>query len=559
MRRFVPDVTLDEVNKVGKDWASGSRVVLVNASQKAGIRVPDSARLAAVIRSATEKNLTPYVDVIANQALLERRPQPGTVVKATTRDAFGITEWELSNGAKVVLKPTTFKQDEVLFRAVSPGGTSLASDQDYVPALTASQAVRAGGVGPFDVIQLRNILSGKAAAVTAFIDETGEGLSGDASPRDLETMFQLIYLMMTQPRADPTVFGIMTTQMKTMLADQEASPEWAFTQTLQTTLAQNNLRRRPLTSEMVDQMNLQKSLAFYKDRFADASDFTFVFTGSFDVAAIRPLVEEYLASLPSLHRHETWKNVGINPPRGVVEKIVRKGTEPKSQAAIVFTGPIAFDVPHQVALQALGVVLETRLRESLREALSGTYGVQVEANASPIPEPRYSITIDFGCDPERTEELVKTLFRVIDTLKSNGPTETEVSNAREALLRGHESDLAQNDHLASEISERYLLSEDIAGFFGLSTQVQEAVGSGCRRRGAQLSGHQQLRAGHAVSGEGAGKGRAVGRSRRMACCRPEIGLAPPLRRLSPHRTRPSRPSSRRPGRGASISCRCPGT
>ena len=208
-----------------------------------------------------------------------------------------------------------------------------------------------------------------------------------------------------------------------------------------------------------------------------------------------------------------------------MEKTVRKGIEPKSQADIVFTGPIAVDAPHQVALQALGLVLDTRLRESLREALSGTYGVQVAADASKIPEARYDITIDFGCDPERTEELVKTLFREIDTLKANGPTEREVSDAREALLREHESDLAQNDHLADEIAERYRPVGGHRGVLRSAGGVQEADGVGCPGRGAQLPGHRQLRAGDAVSGEGAGKGRAKGRSIRLACCRPEIGLA----------------------------------
>jgi zinc protease len=471
--RFVPEVTLDEVNKVAKDWAGGSRVVLVNAPQKAGLEVPDSTKLAAVIKSAAQKDIRPYVDAAANLALIERLPQPGTVVKTTTRDPFGITEWELSNGVRVVLKPTRFKQDEVVFRATSPGGTSLASDKDYVAAMTASQVIGAGGVGNFDVIQLRNALSGKAASVTPFIDDTDEGLTGGASPKDLETMFQLIYLSFTQPRADATVFGAMTTQMKAMLANQQASPEWAFRQTLQAALSQNHYRARPMTPEMVDEMDLQKSFAFYKDRFADASDFTFVFAGSFDLAAIRPLVERYLGGLPSLHRNETWKNVGISPPRGVVEKTVRKGIEPKSQADIVFTGPFAFDSPHEVALDALALVLETRLRETLREALSGTYGVQVDASASKIPEARYDITIDFGCDPARTEELVKTLFREIDTLKAKGPTEKEVSDAREALLRKHESDLAQNSHLVSEIAGRYEISEDIREFFDLPAQYQK--------------------------------------------------------------------------------------
>ncbi|MCX6550071.1 MAG: insulinase family protein, partial [Acidobacteria bacterium] len=470
VRRFLPEITLDEVNKVAKDWTSGSRIVMVNAPQKAGLTAPTEARLAAVIKTASERDIRPYVDTSSNQPLLERPPQPGTIVKATTRAAFGLTEWELSNGVRVVLDPTQFKQDEVIFRATSPGGTSLATDADYVAAMTASQVVGAGGLGPFDAIQLRNALSGTAGSVSAYIGDSEEGLAGGASPKDLETMFQLIYLTFTQPRADATVFKVLTDQMKAMLASQQASPEWVFGQTLRTTLAQNHFRARPMTPELVREMDLQKSFAFYKDRFADASDFTFVFAGSFDVATIKPLVERYLGSLPALRRKETWRNVGIAPPSGVVEKVVRKGIEPKSQVDIVFPGAMTYDVPSRVALDALAVVLETRLRETLREALRGTYGVQVDANASKIPAPRYSVTIDFGCDPDRTEELVKALFREIEKLKASGPTAKDVDDAREALLRGHESDLAQNNRLVAAITDAYEEAEDVGVFFGLPAQ-----------------------------------------------------------------------------------------
>ena len=319
----------------------------VNAPKKDGLVVPDSTQLAAAMKSAMSGDIKPYVDVATTRSLMERLPEPGRVVKTTTRDRFMLTEWELSNGVKVVLVPTSFRQDEVVLRATSPGGTSLAGDKDYVAAMTAAQVVGAGGVGPFDVIQLRNALSGKAASVTPFINDTEEGLGGIASPKDLETLFQLVYLSFTQPRADVAAFGVMTAQARAMLANQQASPEWTFRQTLDTALTQNHYRARPMTPQMVDEMDLQRSFAFYKDRFADASDFTFVFTGSFDLATIKPLVERYLGALPSLRRRETWKNDGVTPPKGVVEKVVRKGIEPKSQAAIVFTGPIQFDSAHE--------------------------------------------------------------------------------------------------------------------------------------------------------------------------------------------------------------------
>ncbi len=473
VQRFLPEITVEEVNKVARDWTSGSRVVLVNAPQKPGLVVPDPTQLAAAMKSAADGNIKPYVDEASSRPLMEKPPTPGTIVTTTQRGGFGLQEWVLSNGVKVVLMPTTFKQDEVIFRATSPGGTSLASDKDYVAAITAAQIVGASGLGPFNIIQLRNSLAGKAVSVTPFIDDTEEGLGGGASPKDLETMFQLIYLTFTQPRADTEAFAAMTSQMRAMLANQQASPEWEFRQTLATTLAQNHFRARPMTPKLVDEMDLQRSYAFYKERFADASDFTFVFTGSFDVAAIRPLIERYLASLPALNRKESWKNEGVTPPRGVVEKVVRKGIEPKSQAAVVFTGPIDFDTPHEVTLDALSIVLEGRLRRSLREAMRGTYGVEVGSHATNVPEPRFSVTVEFGCDPDRTAELLATAFREIERLRNEGPTATEVSDAREALMVGHQTDLAENARLANEIIHRYQGGQNVTEFFTLPAEFQK--------------------------------------------------------------------------------------
>jgi zinc protease len=222
-----------------------------------------------------------------------------------------------------------------------------------------------------------------------------------------------------------------------------------------------------MTPALIGEMNLEKSLAFYKDRFADASDFTFVFVGTFDLATMKPLVERYLGSLPSLGRKETWKNVGIRPPTGVVEKVVRKGLEPKSQAAIVFTGPFQYDQMHRIAIRALGSVLDTRLRETLREDLSGTYGVSASPNYTKVPEERYTFQIAFGCDPKRTDDLVKSVFTVIDALRADGPTEKEVNDAREAFLRDYETAMKQNGNVMSQVYLRYQTGEDVNEYFRL--------------------------------------------------------------------------------------------
>jgi zinc protease len=462
-QRFLPGITLQEINALAKQWATDdNRVVLVSAPEKEGVAAPDERKLAAVMAAVASKDVKPYVDTISTAPLLDPLPDPGPITKTTVRDTIGITEWELANGVKVVLKPTNFKEDEIELRAFSPGGISLASDADIIAARTAVQVVTAGGVGTFSAVDLPKVLSGKVASVSPFIGETEEGLNGSASRKDLETLFQLIHLRFTRPRPDENMFKVITQQMETLLARQRAMPEFAFSETLQKTMTQEHPRARMMSPELIPQMSLEKSMAFYKDRFGDASDFTFVFVGSFDVDAMKPLVERYLGSLPAVRRKETWRDVGIRPPTGVIEKRVDKGLEPKSRADITFTGPFEYNQTERVAIRAMADVLTTRLREKLREDLGGTYSVGASAGYTRFPRSEYSLSIDFGCSPDRTEELLKTVFDEIELLKTSGPTEQQANDVREKLLRDHEVNMKQNRYLLTQIAFKYQYGEDPA-------------------------------------------------------------------------------------------------
>jgi zinc protease len=468
-QRFLAEITIDEINKLAREWfPDRNRLIVVRAPEKTGLVVPDETKLAAVIKASAAKDLKPYVDTLAAAALLDSIPASGAIASTTTNEAAGITEWQLSNGVKVVLKPTTFRNDEIVFRAFSPGGTSLASDKDYIPASTATQVITAGGVGKFNAIDLRKLMTGKVASASPFIGELEEGLNGSSSRKDLETMFQLIYLTFMQPRADATAFNVQAAQTKSMLANQSAIPEFAFFEALTTTRYQNHPRRRFSTAAMVDEWNLDKSLAFYKDRFADASDFTFVFVGSFDVATMKPLVERYLGALPSIHRKETWKDVGVRVAPGVIEKKVEKGIEPKSLNAIIFSGPFKDEQMNRVAIRAMAELLQTRLLETIREELGGTYSISASPSYQRIPNPEYSITIQFGCAPERADDLIKRVFQEIEKLKTNGPTEKQVNDVKEALRRDFETNSKLNNYLLGQIALKYQYGEDPAGLWNIT-------------------------------------------------------------------------------------------
>ena len=465
-QRFIPEITLAEINKLAREWfpvSAQNRLVVVTSPEKSGLAVPDESKLAAIIKETPAAELKPYVDNVGSAVLLASLPAPGKIAKASTDAKTGLTTWELANGVKVVLKPTDFRADEILFRATSPGGTSLVSDADYIPASSATQVITAGGVAKFSAIDLQKMLAGKIASASPFIGELEEGLTGSSSRKDLETMFQLIYLRFTQPRADADAFAVQATQARTFMTNQSVSPEFAFFEALFTSMYQNHPRRRMTTAATVDQWNLDKSLAFYKDRFADASDFTFFFVGSFDEAMMKPLVERYLGSLPSIGRKESWKDVGVKTPTGIVQKKVEKGIEPKSRAAIVFSGPFVYEQPQRVAIRAMSEILQNRLMEVIREELGGTYGISASSGYSKFPKPQYSITIQFGSSPDRTDDLIKRVFEEIEKFKTNGPTEKQLNDEKEALLREFETSSKQNGYLLSQIQARYYNGEDPAG------------------------------------------------------------------------------------------------
>ena len=467
--RFLPGIAVEEINALARTWSPDeSRIVLVTAPEKPGLVMPTEARLSAVIAEAGAKATTAYDDGAASAALLPTPPAPGAIASTNTIESVGVTEWTLSNGVRVVMKPTSFKQDEVLFRAFSPGGSSLAPDENFVSASTAAQVIEAGGVGDLSDIDLRRTLAGVAASVSTSIGSYEEGLSGGASPKDLETLFQLIHLRFTRPRADAGVFNVMRDQTRAALTNQAASPEFALREALNGALTQNHLRGRTMTPAMVDEMNLDTSLSFYRDRFADASDFTFVFVGSFDVAAMRPFVERYLASLPSIRRNESWRDVGLRAPRGVVERRVERGIEPRSQSRLVFTGPFQYDQAHRTAIRAMGMVLQSRLRNILREDLGGTYSVSVGTTYSRVPRQDYGVTISFGSNPERAAALQERVFEEIEALKKSGPTDRDLNDTREAMLREFETGSTQNGYLLSQIAGRYQNNESVEQFFQIA-------------------------------------------------------------------------------------------
>jgi zinc protease len=292
------------------------------------------------------------------------------------------------------------------------------------------------------------------------ISQLAEGFGGSASPQDLETMFKLTYLYSTSPRKDTTAFTSLISRYKAMLQNRSVSPEAAYNDTLQVTLANYHFRSRPVSIPMMDEIHLNKALSVYKNRFADFSDFTFLFVGNFKIDTIKPLVEQYLAILPSLKRNETWKDIGMEYPKGVIRKQVNKGIEPKSTVNITFTGSFEWSQQNRYDFNAMLEALNIKLREILREDKGGTYGVRASGSPSLYPRQEYSIRISWGCNPDRVEELVTTALLQIDSLKMKPLDPMYIEKVSEIQRRTHEVNLKQNSFWLNNLGAYYSNNED---------------------------------------------------------------------------------------------------
>jgi len=427
-------ITLAEVNAMaGKFISDQNRVVIVEAPDKEKDKLPTEKVLLDWI-SAGGKDLKPYVDNTNDKPLLGKLPPPGKIVSSEKDSVIDIINLTLSNGVKVILKPTQFKNDQILINGYSFGGTSLASDQDFISADFAAGVIGGSGVADFTQAQLDKKLSGKSVSVSPYISDVAQGISGNSTPRDFNTAMELIYLYFTQPRKDADIWASNINQTKSLLANRGLDPGSVFQDTVASTLSNHNFREMVVTTDRLNSASLDKAYAFYKDRFADASGFTFTFVGNFTLETIKPYLEAYLATLPAGNKKETYNNLHIYPPAGQITKTVNKGIGDKARVQLVFDGDYDYNDANNIQVDALEEILQIKLTERLREKDGGTYSPGVRASYKKIPNGRYSFTIFFDCGPANVDKLIADTQDEIDKIKQNGalPVDIEKFAAQEA-------------------------------------------------------------------------------------------------------------------------------
>ena len=457
LKNILPDIKLSEINDLAKEWVTDDNMgLVVMAPEKEGVKVPVRDDILNIIKTSKTQQLTAYVDNFREEPLVKGDIKPGKVVKKAEDSENGFTELTLSNGIVVALKPTTLKNDEIQLSAYSPGGNSLCSDKEFMSANYATSIIDQSGAGNFDNIELEKKLKGKTIEISPYIDDVKEGFKGKTTPKDFESMMQLVYLYFEQPRKDSTAFKAFMSQMQNQMKFMKSNPIMTFYDTLYKTVFPGYKRLVIFPSEaQLSEVKLDDAFRIYKDRFADAGDFKFFLAGNFSIDSITPLLEKYLGSLPALNRNETWKDTSPKPAKGITNLTFNKGTDPQSMVGIVMPEDFVWNEKNVLCMNMIREILGIKLVEVIREKMSGVYSPQVAVNLDQYPVATAATMVMFGCSPKMTDKLTKAVFGEIGKIRKKGPTAVDLSKAKEAMIRARETDLEKNDFWLRKIESIY--------------------------------------------------------------------------------------------------------
>lgn len=453
--QLVPGIRDSDVVAFARRLDPASATILVTS---APLRPADRPSEAALLAAAREEALAAAGaarDSGSAVDLMDQPPESGTVARAGVLPDIEGYQWMLGNGMRVILKPTKFTSDEILVRVTAPGGASLASDADYPSAYMADRVLEATGVGPVDGYRLERLLADNSVSLEPSVDDGSVELEGSSAPRDVETLFQLLHLYLSAPRADEAAFRRYRERLLAWARDRAADPDEVFRDSVRSVELEGDPRALPSSTAFVERIDLRKAIDFWRARAANASNFTVVLVGDFTLPQLRPLVERYLGSLPAGHA-ERPAAARVHVPTGVVERAFRRGADPRARTRIAFADTITPTEAALADLHATRELLELTLDERLRQTMGGTYGVSVTLSMTADARPVYRLWLDFSAAPERVDSLARAALAEVARLRTSGPTDDEAERVRAATVRDHEGDVADNDYWLNELASHAL-------------------------------------------------------------------------------------------------------
>jgi len=462
-QQLIPGITLDEVNASIRAAIpdNQSKLVIYTGIDKPGAPAPKPADLLALATAAEKISVKAIEDKAYGSQLMPAKPTAGTIVKQTTNDKLGTTDLVLSNGVRVVLRPTDFNNDEVLMGGVRYGGWSLFDDRDIFAAHYASSIVNQMGVLDYSPNDLVKILAGKSVSSSARVSALNEAVRGESGSDDIESMLQLTYLQMTQPRKDATIYNAFVDRQRELAQNNLVRPESVFYDTVSRTLYNDSPRIRRLARPAdFDQLSLDRVFDLYTSRMASARDFTFFIVGSFDVEKIKPLIATYLASLPTGPIATAFRDEGIRPVRGVVKKEVHAGSEQKSVISLSFSGEAPYSRDEALRMRVLTEVLNIKLIEVLREKMGAIYSADLSGSLNRQPYASYAINANLPCAPENVDKVLAATFAEIDRVKQHGALVADLDKVKASMLRAYRKGLRENGYWMGSLQNAFVNSTD---------------------------------------------------------------------------------------------------
>ena len=469
IQQVVNYIPLEAINQLVKGMITDkNRVVAIMGTEKENYS--PEADIIALIKKVDSEKITAYVDNAITEPLMAAMPAKGKIVKEEQNQ--GATVWTLSNGAKVVVKPTKFKDDEILLSGFAPGGSSVI-DNKYISeikvldkifeAIMGESALSAGGLGKFSKTDLTKVLSGKNVSMNFSIDTYNEAISGKSNVKDLETAMQLLYLNFNDVRKDQSAYTSFATRTKGMLTNFGSNPMIAFSDSIMSSMYKNNPRGRFISAKDVEAADYDTMLKLRKERFANAGSFIFTIVGNVTPEALKPMVEQYIASLPSTSEKSKF-NAKVMPQRKgkFNNNFIRPLEVPKATTGLIYSGKLKYNLQNEIQLDALKQILDIVLTDKIREKLGGTYGVQISAELEKTPEEGFNIQLMFDTDPERRAELVNAIDVTISEMQKTGPSAENVQKVKEFMTKQHADELKKNDYMLNTLNNQYRFGVDFA-------------------------------------------------------------------------------------------------
>jgi zinc protease len=456
-KKVADGITAEEISgKFRELMGEDNRTIIVQGLEGENIKHLSEQEAIDIINKVKNSTLTPYEDKVAAESLISEVLKGSPIVKSVPLPQFDAVEWTLANNIKVVYKKADFEKDNIILSAFSFGGISKINDDNVLPASLMPALIGSYGAGDYDNITLQKLLSGKKASVSLSLSEVTESISGTSTPKDFETMMQLLYLRLAKPRFDQEAHNATITRFAAIIANQEKAPDKIISDSITLITTGYHPRSVLLTKAGIEKITLEQVKEIFSDRFPGADEFTFFIVGNIDKEQLVPMVEKYIGSLPAANRKESWIDRKVDQPEGkIVREIPLTLTIPKSKVVISFSNDLKY-IPHNyLGLQVLSGILDIVYTEKVREDEGGTYGVGVSLSSQKRPSEKGEGYITFDCDPARAANLKAIIYRELDNIIASGPSQENLDKAVLNILKTREESKKHNSYWSTTLSRYY--------------------------------------------------------------------------------------------------------